>query len=98
MAENDAPYMFLYFDATSEFKGSVICADGCKIFVHSCVSNALLAYLALYHACEVGFHRDVFLFMSLLEHMCLHSDDEKFPNDRYKPIKLEKFLQAKVWK
>lgn len=92
--EQSAPFLFLYFDATSEFKGGVICADNCKIFVRTCVSNAILAYIAIYHVCQVGFNKHWLLFMQLLDTICL---DRPFPKGKYMPIKLEKFLNDKPW-
>lgn len=89
-----APFLFLYFEATSEFKGAVICADKCKIFVRTCVSNAVLAYLAVYHVGQIGYNKHWLMFMQLLEHMCLK---EPFQKGKYMPIKLEKFLNDKPW-
>lgn len=90
--EQSAPYLFLYFEATSEFRGAVVCADNCKVFVRSCLSNAILAYVGIYHVCQVGYNKHWAMFMNLLEHVCL---GVQFTKVKYMPIKLEKFLNER---
>lgn len=90
--KQSAPYLFIYFEATSEFKGAVICADGCKVCVRTCLSNAILAYVAVYHVCQVGYNKHWAMFMNLLEHVCL---GVQFQKVKYMPIKLEKFLNER---
>ena len=91
MCEKAAPILFLYFDASSTFQGAVICADNHKIVIesNSCVSNAILSFIAVFHVCQVGYNYNWQNFLSTLEHALLGVD---FKGTKYVPIKLEKFL------
>ena len=90
--EKAAPVLFLYFDAGSNFQGAVICADNCKVVVNSCVSNALLSFVALFHVCQVGYNDNWHNFLTTLEHVLLGLEFKG--SSKYVPIKLEKFLNT----
>ena len=92
MCESSAPVLFLYFDASSGFSGAVICADMHKIEIESssCVSNAVLAYVALFHVCQVGYNDNWHNFLASLEHLLLRVPFQA--SSKYVPIKLQTFL------
>ena len=46
--ENGAPVLFVYFDVADVFEGAIILADNHKVFVNSCLSNAVLVYIGMY--------------------------------------------------
>lgn len=93
--EMSAPFLFLYYDCTSEFQGAVICADECKIVLRSCFSNVVLAYVGVYHVCQIGYNKHWLNFLQLLEHIAFNIP---FSKGKYMPIKLERFLTDKPWK
>ena len=90
-AEKAAPILFLYFDASSSFQGAVICADLQKVFIESwsCVSNAVLCYISIFHACQVGYNDHWQNFLATLEHVLL---GVPFKGSNYRPIKLDNFI------
>ena len=88
-SEKAAPILFLYFDASSTFQGAVICADMHKVVIDSCVSNAVLCYIAVFHVCQVGYNDQWVNFLATLEHVLLGIP---FKGGSYKPIKLDNFL------
>ena len=90
--ENAAPVLFLYFDAASVFQGAVICADNNKMILTSCVSNAVLCYVSLFHVCQVGYNDGWLHFLNTLEHLLLGLDYK--PAAKYTPIRLEKFINT----
>ena len=79
----------MYFDASSTFQGAVICADMHKVVIDSCVSNAVLCYIAVFHVCQVGYNDQWVNFLATLEHVLLGIP---FKGGSYKPIKLDNFL------
>jgi len=90
--EMAAPVLFLYFDASSAFRGAVICADKHKLTIDSCVSNAILCFVSIFHVCQVGYNDNWFNFLATLEHVLLGLE---FKPTKYMPIKLEKFINGR---
>ena len=90
--EAAAPVLFVYFDANSTFQGAVICADKHKINIDSCVSNAVLSYIALFHVCQVGYNTKWMNLLYALEHILLGVPWK--PKTKYVPTKLEKFING----
>ena len=90
--ENAAPVLFLYFDAASDFQGAVICADNHKVVIDTCVSNAVLSYVSLFHVCQVGYNESWMNFLNTLEHLLLGLEFKS--TSKYTPIRLEKFLST----
>ncbi len=89
--ERAAPYLFLYFNAAFAFEGGIICADGHKFKVLTCVSNAILSYISIFHVFQVGFNESVFNFLATLEHLLLGAP---FKPAKYVPVKMDEFLTA----
>ena len=87
--ENQAPVLFFYFDAAAEFQGAIVCADKHKILVESCASNAILAFVSIFHVCQVGYNDNVFNFLATLEHVLL---GVPFKPAAYVPMKLLGFM------
>lgn len=84
-----APVLFLYFDAGYMFEKAVICADEHKFMVDSCVSNAVLCYMSVFHVFQVGFNENIFNFLAVLEHLLLGAP---YKPAAYVPIKMERFM------